>query len=77
MLNDMENGRINWLVNVKSLLDRHGFSFVWNSPYTVNPKQFVYVFKQCLVDNFIQEWRADIDKNRVLSLYKLIKQDFS
>jgi hypothetical protein len=77
MLHDVVNGNVNWLTNVKFLLDRHGFSYVWDSPYIINQKHFVYVFKQCLIDSFIQEWRADIQKNKVLSLYHNIKHIFS
>ena len=29
MLNDAENGDMNWASNVKDLLNSHGFTYIW------------------------------------------------
>ena len=70
---DCNNGKTNWTSNVKQLLSKYGFAFVFDSPHSVDMKSFPSIFKQRLIDNFTQEWYASINSNRVLDDYKLLK----
>ena len=74
-LTDCINGHINWVSNVKSLLDMYGFSDVFISQ-NVNIKMFPYVFKQRAVDVFIQEWYGSLEGSPVLHEYRQFKTTF-
>ena len=65
-----------WLIKVKNLLDRNGFSDVWNNPYSVKKEPFLAIFKQRLIDNFIGEVRRGLEASGSMSLYKEINQTF-
>ena len=71
-LTDCINGHINWVSNVKSLLDMYGFSDVFTS-HTVNIKMFTYVFKQRVVDVFIHERYGSLECSPVLHEYRQSK----
>lgn len=77
MLHDCEKGLNNWVTNVKHILFEFGFGNVWNNPYNVNGNVFCNHFKQRLIDCFIQKWQNDLEKNRVLTMYKHIKNTFT
>ena len=64
----------NWCSNVKKLLTRHGFGYVWNDPFCVNHKSFYNVFKQRLIDEFRQGLYNEINRRPVLCTYKFIKE---
>ena len=66
----------NWAKNVKSLLDKYGFSFVWSNPFSVDLKTFHLLFKHRVMDVFKQSWYNDIANNRVHTLYKNYKLSF-
>ena len=72
-------GSSSWFLKVKNLLSTHGyFAYVWDNPTAVNPKHIIPVFKQRLVDEFLQKWYEDIEKGRIFdSLYKHIKIHFT
>ena len=71
-VDDISKGLNNWAGNVKSLLEEFGFAHV-----CVNLQTFPNVFKQRLMDCFMQKWHNDLQNNRVLILYKHFKLDFS
>lgn len=52
---DCYNGKSNWASNVKNLLYRNGYGYVWNNPFSVDPMIFTVMFKQRLIDVFTQE----------------------
>ena len=74
-LEDCINVHINWVSNVKSLLDMNGVSDVFISQ-NVNIKMFPYVFKQRAVDVFIQEWYGSLECSPVLHQYRQFKTTF-
>ena len=76
MLNDINRGKTNWLSNVKVLLDNVGLSYVWNDPNIFNLKNLHVLFKQTLIDQFIQSWHHSISISPVLSTYMLFKRSF-
>ena len=76
-VDDILKGLNNWAGNEKSLLEEFGFAHVWLNPHCVNLQTFPNVFKQRLMDCFMQKWHNDLQNNRVLILYKHFKIDFS
>lgn len=60
------NRRDSWPQKVKSILDEYGFSDVWIYPEFVHVPSFINLFKQRVIDQFRQQWFADINNNRVL-----------
>ena len=66
----------NWAKNVKSLLDKYGFSFVWSNRFSVDLKTSHLQFKRRVLDVFKQSWYNDIANNRVLTLNKNYKLSF-
>ena len=62
----------NWVYSIKDLLFSYGYGYIWENPLPVCPQ----VFKQRLTDNFTQTWRADIENNKTLTLYKHFKCNF-
>ena len=68
------NGRGDNWCNVKKLLTKHGFGYVWNDPFCVNHNSFYKVFKQQLIDEFRQGLYNEIKRSPVLCTYKFIKE---
>lgn len=73
---DCYMGKKNWLYNIMELLNTYGYGYLWDNPLSVSPDNFCKTFKQRLLDNFIQEWTADLETNQVLTLYKNFKNTF-
>ena len=70
------NGRgDNWCYNVKKLLTKLRFGYVWNDPFCVNHKSFYKVFKQQLTDEFRPGLYNEINRIPVLCTYKFIKEN--
>jgi hypothetical protein len=70
-----ENGTNIWPCKIKKLLAV--LPEIWNFPDSVLLKQFLPIFKQRLIDCYLQEWRADVSSNGVLShLYSYVKEQF-
>ena len=70
---DCLNGCKNWVYNVKTLLDKYGFSDVFLNQISLSKKIFPLIFKQRIIDTFMQEWNCLISNNNVLDFYKNIK----
>ena len=64
---------INWASRVRDLLQNAGFNDVWLFPHSVNINKFAPLFRQRLVDIYINEWKHDIAARSTLfflSIYK-------
>ena len=61
---------------MKTLLCEHGFGDIWECQSNTNLNKFHVVFKQRLIDNFVQKWIADIQNNKVMDLYSTFKLNF-
>ena len=72
-LKDCLNGCKNWVYNVKTLLDKYGFSDVFLNQISLSKKIFPLIFKQRIIDTFMQEWNCLISNNNMLDFYKNIK----
>ena len=67
-LQDCAAGTKNWTQSIKEMLRLHGFGDVWENPLLVTPDIFCSIFKQRLIDNFTQSWRADVENNEKSTL---------
>ena len=76
LLTDCRMGKKNWALNVKTLLDNFGLSYVWNNPFIVNLKSFHLTLKERVIDIFKQEWCNKISLSGSLTLSKNVKQSF-
>ena len=64
------------MYSIQDLLFSHGYGYIWENPLSVCPHVFYNAFKQRLIDNFPQTWRADLDNYQKLTLYKHFKCNF-
>ena len=72
MLLQLENaGKIkgNWASDVKSMLYRYGFHYVWLHQGVGNHVLFLKEFVQRVQDNYIQEWQSSISSYSKLDFY--------
>ena len=70
-IKDCISGKTNWISNVKELLTINGYGYIWDNPQSVCLTAFRKTFKQCLLDIFTQTWKADLEANQVLDIYKV------
>ena len=75
-LSDYFVGRTNWVSNVKKILDDYGFSNMFVETNNHVLKLFPKMFKQRVIDCFVQEWQGNVDRSSVLGEYRLFKQIF-
>ncbi len=68
--------QLSWLQHVHSLLNHLGLSFLWSSP-VYSMSQFKGIVKQRLRDQYIQNWKSELEDNGVCCNYKLFKKDFT
>jgi len=68
-----ENKRYNWVTDVKGLLCRYGFTYVWYCQEIGDPEAFLYSFKQRLHDCAFQDWCADVSDSPKLTCYASLK----
>lgn len=75
-VSDIEKGKTNWFIQVRDIFSRYGFYDVWLCPRNVHEGSFLTLFKQRLINEFLQKWRADVSTNNVLLLYKHFRTTF-
>ena len=67
------NGK-NWASHIKSILQQHGFEYVWNSQFNIEiPFEAI---RQRIFDMYHQKWYSDINNSNRLQSYCLFKHDF-
>jgi hypothetical protein len=76
-LSDCYKGKKNWVSNVKEMLNMYGLSEYFFENNIVDSKSFPKLFKQRIIDNYIQTWHSSLENNSVLELYKNCKELFS
>ena len=72
-MSDAEKGYTNWVSNVKHLLDRFDFSDVFYNLDSRQSKLFPPVFRQRVIDCFIQDWHGSVERSFVLNEYQYLK----
>ena len=68
LMDDLDNGKMNWAGNVRTMLCENGFQYVWENPLCVQEKYFVNLFRQRLIDSFVQKWNGELRESRVLHI---------
>ena len=76
LVNLDENGKQCWATEVRELLCKTGFYFVWLQQGVGDVKSFLYVFKQRLLDMFTQERTSDIRDKERYEMYRSFKVMF-
>ena len=66
------NGK-NWASHIKSILQQHGFEFVWNSQFGIEIP--FTAIRQRILDTYIQKWYSDINNSNRLQSYCVYKHD--
>lgn len=61
--------------SIKQCLDQFGFSYVWTHG-VVNEKYFIKLFKQRLIDCFVQSWNSKLAGSERFATYKSVKYIF-
>ena len=69
-------GRNTWATNIKDLLYRYGFGYVWWNQSVGDINLFISEFSSRLRDNYRQEWHLEMSTNGKLSLYQQIKTTY-
>ena len=74
LFNDVINNEntINWVSQVRGLLQRSGFHDVWTYPHSVDVSKFIPVFKQRVRDQYLTVWNAKVLVSSSLEFYKEI-----
>ena len=65
-----------WCTQIKNLLNKWGFGYIWVDQSVSNHKEFLKVFRQRVNDMYMQEWGSNVfltSKNRI---YQYIKNEF-
>mgnify|MGYP006276537769 CR=1 FL=1 len=70
------NGKECWVSKIRNILCETGFNIVWLQQGVGDVKAFMVVFKQRLVDMFIQEWYGTIRDKERYENYRSFKSTF-
>jgi hypothetical protein len=75
-LNDSNSGCVNWVTNVKKILNAYGFSYVFDQINYIDKNIFLTEFKNRILDVVKQEWFANLENSSLLYFYKNVKSTF-
>ena len=68
------SGKINWASNVRLLLYKHGFGYVWEADTIGDASRFINLFRQRLADCFTQQlWQSEVEESPKALHYKHFK----
>ena len=71
-----EQGKLCWATHIKNILHSLGFGYVWLQQNVGCIKSFLSLFKQRLIDEFIQEWDGSVQNKDMYLNYRLFKSVF-
>ncbi len=63
-----------WICKVKSILDSCGFSNMWHD-HNINSKWLLKSIELRLKDIELQNWKSEVDRNRLCRVYRLFKTE--
>ena len=67
----------NYIENIKDILNTCGFSGIWETQNTVNPKWLTLAISQRLKDQFYQTWTGTVNQASSGTIYRLFKDTSS
>jgi len=73
---DCIKGKKNWVSNVKKLMYDYGFNYVFDNQTVVNEVVFLSMFKQKIIDCFLQEWYTSKYNSSTFIHFHLVKDRF-
>ena len=73
---ETQNNTVNWSSKVRKMLNQTGFTDVWLFPESVIIESFIPLLKTRLRDQYVSEWRVNVDSSTSLILYKELKPVF-
>ena len=74
LLNNLdEQGKVNWASRTKDILQSAGFGFVWEEKRVGNEREFLYIFKQRIIDMLRQNWTAKLWGSDHYKVYRPFK----
>jgi len=77
MLQNLDDkGKVCWVTHVKNTLFSLGFGFVWLQQSVGCVKSFISVFKQRMIDMYLQEWDGSVACKDIFENYRLFKTVF-
>ena len=77
MLKGLDNcDRVTWASNIKMLLCKSGFEYVWNAQGVQDENAFLCVFEDRVKQHFATLWRNEVLNSRKLSTYSMFKTEF-
>ena len=65
--------RVTWASNIKMLLCKFGFEYVWNAQGVQDENAFLCVFEDRVKQHFVILWRNEVFNPRKLSTYSMFK----
>ena len=68
-----DNGKKNWVTNVRQTLFCLGYGFVWLNPDVATEQHFIAQLKQRFIDVYLQEWMANLIGSPCFYMYILFK----
>ena len=68
-----ESKRYNWVTDVKGILSKYGFAFVWHAQEIGDNDAFVEIFTQRIKDCAYQEWHSNVEASPKLTYYAEFK----
>ena len=70
------NTSFKWLNFIKSILDKCGYSFLWYTDVFPATEHLKFFLKQCLTDQFRQNWHTSIMESTKALNYRIFKNNF-
>ena len=67
------NGK-NWAFQIKTILQQHGFEFVWNNQFEIEIP--FTAIRQRVLDMYFQKWYSEINNSNRLQFYCIFKHNF-
>ena len=65
--------RVTWASNIKKILCKFGFEYVWNAQGVQDENALLCVLEDRLKQHFVTLWRKEILNSRKLSTYSMFK----
>ena len=73
---ETQNNTVNWSFKVRKILNQTGFTDVRLFPESVIIESFIPLLKTRLIDQYVSEWRVNVDSSTSLLFYKELKPVF-
>ena len=75
LMNENVNARCSWIYSVKHCLEMYGFAGIFSGDIAVgNTKLFCKLFKQRMIDGYMQEWHGKLTSSDRFSVYRTFKE---